>query len=63
MAQWFVWVAQLVIASARKGGDLGLNPGPDEKLFLNKQQQIHFPGGRNWRTGLNLTDDDDEKNK
>ena len=34
LAQWFVWVDQLVRAPARKAGDPGSNPGPGENFSL-----------------------------
>ena len=34
LAQWIVWVAQLVRAPARRAGDPGLNPGPGENFSL-----------------------------
>ena len=34
MAQWVVWMAQLVRATARRVGDLGSNPGPGENFSL-----------------------------
>ena len=42
MAQWIIWIAQLIRAPARKAGDSGSNPGPGENFSLKLIEWLLF---------------------